>query len=65
MFFLAKFFPEAVVEVLYEVSFSAKEEILHGLEMIFEMELIFEHFDKDCSYFFMSLAQPFSKEVAK
>ena len=31
MFFVAKFFTKAIVEMLYKITFSAEEEMFHGL----------------------------------
>lgn len=49
--------------MLNEIPFSAEEEILHGLEMVFEMKLILEYVNKHSSYFLVCLTQPFSKDI--
>lgn len=56
--FVTQLLPQTVVEMLDEVPLAAKEEVLHRLQMVLQVELVLEDVDQHCSDFFVCFGEP-------
>lgn len=55
---LWEYLMQTVIKLLYEISFSTKEEALDWLEMMLQVELVYQGLDQDLVHLFMDLVEP-------